>query len=161
MKIERDWLNKQSNCQVNSFEQSEWSTPPISSSSLGLESFWVLFLIAGLASILALIIFVASFIYKHRPLLMQPGDSGRSKWSKAKVMFEIFDQKDLSCHTFKSRSQPRNNSNRSDYSNSMFNGEQQTNMIDQASANMQVPTTIELITIQEMQRTSPHAAATN
>ncbi|KAL6212672.1 hypothetical protein ACLB2K_017890 [Fragaria x ananassa] len=94
MELENKWLKKESNCQ-------DWSGTNISSISHGLGSFWVLFLIAGLASILALIIFVASFIHRHRQVLVQPGDSEASTWRKIRALFKIFNQKDLDSHTFK------------------------------------------------------------
>ncbi|PRQ57149.1 hypothetical protein RchiOBHm_Chr1g0345101 [Rosa chinensis] len=56
LNIERKWFKKdEHNCQDS-------SSPKISSSELRLESFWVRFLIAGMASILALFLFVSSFL---------------------------------------------------------------------------------------------------
>ncbi|CAN6582789.1 unnamed protein product [Malus baccata var. baccata] len=99
MKIESKWFSQESNCEDNS------RTPRISSNSLGLESFWGLFLIAGVASILALIIFVACFFYKHRHVLEQPDSRTSSRWRRVRAMIEIFNEKDLNSHTFKSRQQ--------------------------------------------------------
>ncbi|KAL4301790.1 hypothetical protein GQ457_10G003090 [Hibiscus cannabinus] len=74
--------------------------PVVSSNTLGLESFWGLFLIAGVASISALVVFAAMFLYEQRHVLLQfpPETSMRMKVG---IMSKIFDQKDLSCHTFK------------------------------------------------------------
>ncbi|KAK8697281.1 hypothetical protein V6N13_113433 [Hibiscus sabdariffa] len=75
-------------------------SPVVSSNTLGLESFWGLFLIAGVASISALVVFAAMFLYEQRHVLLQfpPETSMRMKVG---IMSRIFDQKDLSCHTFK------------------------------------------------------------
>lgn len=88
-KIEDRWF-KRKECQD--------TTNNVSSNSLSLESFWGLFLIAGVASSLALIIFVAMFLYEHRHIRL---DSESSFWRKVLVMLRIYDQKDLSSHTFK------------------------------------------------------------
>ncbi|XWS31184.1 hypothetical protein CRYUN_Cryun23aG0055600 [Craigia yunnanensis] len=72
----------------------------ISSNSLGLESFKGLFLITGTASLLALVIFVAMFLYEQRHVLLQ-FDSKTSIWRRIRTMSRFFDQKDLSSHTFK------------------------------------------------------------
>ena len=74
--------------------------PSVSSNSLGLESFWGLFLIAGVASISALIIFAAMFLYEQRHVLFQ-FHSEPSMWRRIRIMSRIFDQKDPSSHTFK------------------------------------------------------------
>ncbi|XWS17897.1 hypothetical protein CRYUN_Cryun33cG0107900 [Craigia yunnanensis] len=74
--------------------------PSVSSNSLGLESFWGLFLIAGVASISALIVFAAKFLYEQR-LVMFQFHSETSMWRRIRIMSRIFDQKDLSSHTFK------------------------------------------------------------
>ncbi|PQM35371.1 glutamate receptor 2.7 [Prunus yedoensis var. nudiflora] len=89
MNIENKWFSREGNCQ-------DVSGPRVSSNILGLESFWGLFLIAGVASILALIIFVASFLYKQRHILKHAG---------VRAMFEIFNEKDLNSHAFKSSPQ--------------------------------------------------------
>ncbi|GMI89253.1 GLUTAMATE RECEPTOR 2.7, glutamate receptor 2.7 [Hibiscus trionum] len=74
--------------------------PVVSSTSLGLESFWGLFLIAGVASISALIVFASMFLYEHRHVLLQfPPETSMRR--KVVVMSRIFDQKDRSSHTFK------------------------------------------------------------
>ena len=74
--------------------------PSVSSNRLGLESFWGLFLIAGVASISALIIFAAMFLYEQRHVLFQ-FHSETSIWRRIRIASRIFDQKDLSSHTFK------------------------------------------------------------
>ncbi|KAL6218372.1 hypothetical protein ACLB2K_011586 [Fragaria x ananassa] len=84
MDIESKWFKKESNCQS--------SSQLGSSNSLGLDSFWGLFLIAGVASIFALIIFVASFLYENGNILMDP-DSEAFLPERIGVLFKIFNQK--------------------------------------------------------------------
>ncbi|XP_031280822.1 glutamate receptor 2.7-like [Pistacia vera] len=74
----------------------------VSSHSLGLNSFWGLFLIAGIVSILALIIFMAIFVYEHREVFKK-SDPRSSLWSRIRTLLRIFVSKDLSAHTFKEK----------------------------------------------------------
>ncbi|KAF2313056.1 hypothetical protein GH714_008934 [Hevea brasiliensis] len=90
--IEQEWFGKQSNCPDPSSS--------VSSSSLSLQSFWGLFLIAGVASVSALLVFTARFVYEHRQASMR-SDSKASIWSRILYLFKIFDQKDLKSHTFR------------------------------------------------------------
>ncbi|XP_038711272.1 glutamate receptor 2.8-like isoform X2 [Tripterygium wilfordii] len=90
--IENAWLGEENTC-AN-------SSPSVSSSSLGLDSFWGLFLIAGVASTLALLIFAVMFVYEQRNLF-KTSDSESSKWRKIRDLARIFNQKDLTSHTFK------------------------------------------------------------
>ncbi|PRQ31849.1 putative periplasmic binding protein-like I [Rosa chinensis] len=164
-KIEDKWIKKDSNCKD--------SNGNFSSSALGLESFWGLFLIAGITSIFALIIFVTSFLYEHKHVLMHP-DSGTSKSKRIRTMFEIFNEKKLSSHTFRSNQHsdsgvsaqdhevkvsPNNNWPESpqSYTNhtdatSTFSREQETLSHGQASPET-IPTIELAITIQETHET--------
>ncbi|XP_024176323.1 glutamate receptor 2.8 [Rosa chinensis] len=99
LNIENKWFNKEGSCQDN-------SNPGVSSNRLGLETFWGLFLIAGVASVLALIIFLASFLYEHRHVLILT-DPGASTRGKFRTMLEIFNEKDFSSHTFKTTQRDR------------------------------------------------------
>ncbi|KAJ9167613.1 hypothetical protein P3X46_019230 [Hevea brasiliensis] len=90
--IEQAWFGKQRNCPDPSTS--------VSSNSLSLQSFWGLFLIAGIVSVSALMIFTAMFVYDQRQALM-PSDSKASVWSRILYLFRIFDQKDLKSHTFR------------------------------------------------------------
>lgn len=92
--IEDKWFKKES------IWPDDIENPSISSNSLGLESFRGLFLIAGTASLLALVIFVVMFLYEQRHVLLQ-FDSETSIWKRIRTMSRFFDQKDLSSHTFK------------------------------------------------------------
>ncbi|CAH2060179.1 unnamed protein product [Thlaspi arvense] len=92
--IENKWFNRPS-------LTSECPDPKtaLSSNRLSLSSFWGLFLIAGIASFLAFLIFVSLFLYEHRHTLCD--DSGCSVWRKLTNLFRIFDEKDIKSHTFK------------------------------------------------------------
>ena len=90
--IEGAWFGKKSTCPE--------SSPSISSNSLSLKSFWGLFLIAGLAALLALIIFVVMFVYRERNVL-RSSDSTASIWSRIENFFRIFIQRDSTSSTFR------------------------------------------------------------
>ncbi|KAL9400486.1 hypothetical protein Peur_009447 [Populus x canadensis] len=90
--IEGAWFGKKSTCPE--------SRPSISSNSLSLKSFWGLFLIAGLAALLALIIFVVMFVYRERNVL-RSSDSTASIWSRIENFFRIFIQRDSTSSTFR------------------------------------------------------------
>ncbi|KAM7477585.1 hypothetical protein LguiA_025798 [Lonicera macranthoides] len=62
-KIEKAWFGKQTNCPD--------PNTSVSSSSLGVNSFWGLFVIVGVAASFALIIFTSMLIYENRITLMQ------------------------------------------------------------------------------------------
>lgn len=96
VEIEKAWFD-QKTCQNSSI--------PVSSSSLSIDSFSGLFLIAGGASFLALIIFLVKFLYEHRHILTS-SDTGNSIRNRIALLARRFDRKDLSSHTFK-KSEPR------------------------------------------------------
>ncbi|XP_027061185.2 glutamate receptor 2.8 [Coffea arabica] len=75
--IENEWLGQQTSCP----EQ----TTLVSSHSLGLNSFWGLFLIVGIASFTALIIYGAMFIYEHRLSLSKL--HAKDLWDKITICF--------------------------------------------------------------------------
>ncbi|PRQ27374.1 putative periplasmic binding protein-like I [Rosa chinensis] len=164
MTLEKEWLKNESSC-------SDSSGANVSSNSLGLGSFWVLFLVAGLASILALIIFVAFFIHRHRDKLVQPADSEPSTWRKIQALVKIFNEKDLDSHTFRRSGKVRDavmnspnnfpgtvvhhSSDHTDQTNSSVVGEQQTTSIFEAPSDVLLPSTTEVdITVQEMHGTT-------
>ncbi|KAL9674860.1 hypothetical protein QQ045_003059 [Rhodiola kirilowii] len=93
--IERSWFGEHTACPTG-----DSTSLSSSSSSIGLDSFWGLFLIAGLASVGALTLYASSFIYQHRQVVSRL-DSSTSMWNKMVVMSRQFDNKDLSSHTFK------------------------------------------------------------
>ncbi|PRQ31836.1 putative periplasmic binding protein-like I [Rosa chinensis] len=167
MNIEDEWMKKENNCK-------DPSTEKFYSNSLGLESFWGLFLIAGVASVFALLIFATSFLHKHKQVLMS-SDSRASKWKRIRTIFKIFNEKELSSHTLKSsrheariagapdhevNASPNNNWPESPFSytnqtdaTSVFYGEQETPSHGQASPEI-VPTfELAAFTNQEMHAT--------
>ncbi|PQM35368.1 hypothetical protein Pyn_27639 [Prunus yedoensis var. nudiflora] len=93
--IERIWFKKDASCaDPNSL---------VSSSSLSLDSFWGLFLIAGVASAFALLIFVAMFLHAERQEILQQLIRlvpGASLWTRICVVLRIYDQWDLQSYTF-------------------------------------------------------------
>ena len=71
-KLEEKWFGKQTSCPDLKAQ---------ASISLGLESFWGLFLIAGIASLSALVIHAAIFFYKQRHVI-KSCDPEASIWYK-------------------------------------------------------------------------------
>ncbi|PIN03074.1 Glutamate-gated kainate-type ion channel receptor subunit GluR5 [Handroanthus impetiginosus] len=92
MEIERAWLGDETKCSdsINSF----------SSNSLGLESFWGLFLMVGIAAGSAFIIYVIKFLYQNRRVIQQP-DPESTISRKIIELLRRFNDKDFSSHTFK------------------------------------------------------------
>ncbi|CAF2096859.1 glutamate receptor 2.8 [Brassica rapa] len=92
--IENKWFNRLSLA-------SECPDPKtaLSSNRLSLSSFWGLFLIAGIASFLAFLIFVGHFLYEHRHTLCDNTEG--SLWRKLTSLLRTFDAKDTKSHTFK------------------------------------------------------------
>ena len=72
------------------------------SPSLCVDSFGGLFLIAGIASMISLLVTVFKFFYSHWPALSH-NNTANCFWSKLVEMAKCFDQKDLSSHTFKTK----------------------------------------------------------
>ncbi|CAJ2643708.1 unnamed protein product [Trifolium pratense] len=102
--IENAWF-KEPSCLLSSSEISSYN-------NLGLESFWGLFLIAGIASLLALLIFMVTFIYQHKHIWLN-NDPITSIWRRVCIFVKIFDQRDLNCHTFEKSENKNENSNNS------------------------------------------------
>uniref|UniRef100_A0A6N2KDK0 Glutamate receptor n=1 Tax=Salix viminalis TaxID=40686 RepID=A0A6N2KDK0_SALVM len=90
--IEDKWFGKQSSCPD--------SSTSISSNSLSLRSFWGLFLIAGIASLSALLIFTVNFVYQERRVL-SPDDPRASMWRRIQNLFIVFDERDQTAHAFR------------------------------------------------------------
>jgi len=88
--IENSWLGSTTNCLD--------STTSVSSNSLGLDSFWGLFLIAGAAATLALLIFVVTFVKRNWHIV---ASSSGTLWGKFVALGRRFYQKDLNYHTFR------------------------------------------------------------
>nr|XP_011462099.1 PREDICTED: glutamate receptor 2.2-like [Fragaria vesca subsp. vesca] len=92
MNIQDKWIKNETNCN---------DTEKFYSNSLGLESFWILFLIVGVVSMFALLLFTISFFQKHKQVLVST-DSRVSKWKMIRTMFKIFNEKEPSSRTFES-----------------------------------------------------------
>ncbi|KAJ8758621.1 hypothetical protein K2173_000342 [Erythroxylum novogranatense] len=88
-KIEEKWFGKEASCPDPSTS--------ISSNSLGIESFWGLFLITGVVSFLALLIYLIMFIYEQWDIIMSP--DSRSLRQRAVELFWNFYNRDFSSHT--------------------------------------------------------------
>ncbi|KAK3437320.1 hypothetical protein EUGRSUZ_C01852 [Eucalyptus grandis] len=70
-KIEKAWFTSETNCLE--------STPSSSSNSLGLDSFWGLFVIAGVVAVLALLIYMVMFVKRNWRVITS---SSASLWQK-------------------------------------------------------------------------------
>ncbi|CAI9772308.1 unnamed protein product [Fraxinus pennsylvanica] len=92
VEIERTWFGEKTKCPD--------SSTSLSSNSIGLECFWGLFLIAGIAAVSALIIYIIMFLREHWNVLRH-SDPNSSMRSKLLELFRRFDNKDLSSHTFR------------------------------------------------------------
>ncbi|KAG6624751.1 glutamate receptor 2.2-like [Carya illinoinensis] len=93
--IESAWLEKQTNCEV--------SNAQVSSESLGLSSFWGLFLISGIASLSALIFSVSMFFYKERQHIFKPFGPGDSILGRIRLILRTFLERDLRSRTFRKK----------------------------------------------------------
>ncbi|KAJ8758711.1 hypothetical protein K2173_000432 [Erythroxylum novogranatense] len=87
-KIEEKWFGKEASCPDPSTS--------FSSNSLGVESFWGLFLITGGVSLLALLVFLVLFIYEQWDVITSP--DFRSLRQRAVALFGNFYNRDLSSH---------------------------------------------------------------
>ncbi|GFZ08196.1 glutamate receptor 2.8 [Actinidia rufa] len=88
--IEKKWFGE-TNCPDSS---------SLASHSLGLDSFWGLFVIAGTVSFSAVLVSIADFVYKQKDVLRGSGPRGTLS-SKMVELAKRFDEKDLSFHAFK------------------------------------------------------------
>ena len=96
LQFEKAWFGQTPSCPE--------LTNSVSSNSIGLNSFWGLFLIAGVASFVALITCITTFLYENRDALINL-NSPSSIWRKIKAMVTRFDDKDLRSHTFRKSDQ--------------------------------------------------------
>ncbi|GAB4849436.1 hypothetical protein Ancab_040179 [Ancistrocladus abbreviatus] len=92
--IEKRWIAQEDVCLNTSGHAN--------TTSLGLDSFWGLFLIVGIASLLALSMFAVFFLYEQRKILTH---SGISIWTKIWTLAGNFDQRDAEFHTFRKTKQ--------------------------------------------------------
>ncbi|RVW26897.1 Glutamate receptor 2.8 [Vitis vinifera] len=96
LQFEKAWFGQTPSCPE--------LTSSVSSDSIGLNRFWGLFLIAGVASFVALITCIITFLYENRDALINLNPSS-SIWRKFKAMVTRFDHKDLRSHTFRKSDQ--------------------------------------------------------
>ncbi|KAI3839715.1 hypothetical protein MKW98_010020 [Papaver atlanticum] len=71
-RFKKGWFKNQKSCADN-------KDPYGSSNSLTLGSFWILFLITGICSALAIIVFLTVFVYENKQILIDPSISTRNK----------------------------------------------------------------------------------
>ncbi|KAK3437317.1 hypothetical protein EUGRSUZ_C01857 [Eucalyptus grandis] len=90
MKIENAWFPSETNC-LN-------STSSIPSNSLGLDSFWGLFLIAGVVAVLALLIYMVMFVKRNWHVI---SSSSASLRQKIVALGRRFYERDINSHTFR------------------------------------------------------------
>ncbi|CAI0438621.1 unnamed protein product [Linum tenue] len=82
----------------------ESSTSVASENKRWLNSFRSLFLIAGMAAVLAICVFIVVFVYKHGKLVLPQEDDSQWKpsfWRRSQDLFRTFDTKDLKCRTIR------------------------------------------------------------
>ncbi|XP_073131851.1 glutamate receptor 2.5-like [Henckelia pumila] len=91
-KIETKWFGDQTTCPD--------SSTSFSSNSLGLESFWGLFLIVGIAMVAAFTIYMIKFLHNNWGVI-QRSDPDATVYSKIVELYRRFNHRDLSSHTFK------------------------------------------------------------
>ncbi|XVE53490.1 hypothetical protein DITRI_Ditri03aG0007300 [Diplodiscus trichospermus] len=115
--IENAWFNNGSCPDVNT---------SVSSNRLGVERFWGLFLIAGVASISALVIFAVMFAYEQRDVLWR-FDSETPIWRRILIMSRIFNQRDISSHTSRKSEVGDKSENHSVHSIGIAGGSPSTN----------------------------------
>ncbi|KAL3844312.1 hypothetical protein ACJIZ3_001715 [Penstemon smallii] len=90
--IEKKWLGDKTKCPD--------STNLLSSNNLGLESFWGLFLVVGVAAISAFTIHVIRFLHEHWHVIVDSNPES-TILSKIVELLHRFDSRDLKAHTFK------------------------------------------------------------
>ncbi|XP_034684069.1 glutamate receptor 2.8-like [Vitis riparia] len=96
LEFEKAWFGQTTSCPE--------LTSSVSSNSIGLNSFWGLFLIDGVASFVALVACITTFLYENRDALINLNPPS-SIWRKIKAMATRFDDKDLRSHTFRKSDQ--------------------------------------------------------
>lgn len=92
--IEKAWLGTQTSCPDTSSSASD------TSNSLGVDSFWGLFLIVVVASGSAFLINAAIFLYEHKHVLNR-WDPDSSVWHNVRFIFMHFDDRDLNSYNFR------------------------------------------------------------
>ncbi|KAH6783628.1 glutamate receptor 2.7 [Perilla frutescens var. hirtella] len=105
MEIEKTWFGDNTKCPDSSSLSS--------SNSLGLESFWGLFMIVGIAGVSAFTIYVIRFLHQNWHVV-HSSDAEATLESKSLELLRRFNNRDLTYHTFKNTELRENhNSSRS------------------------------------------------
>lgn len=94
-RIQKTWFGGQCN--------SVSSGSKVTSSRLNLGSFWGLFLIAGSAAIIALLVYGFIFFHKEQHTLRHTANEGSNNSFRHKIraLLKTYDERDLTSHTFK------------------------------------------------------------
>lgn len=100
--IERKWFGDQTTCADES--------SPFGSQSLDFVNFWGLFVITGSASVLSLVIYVVSFLYKNRRHLDDAAIEDSSLKGRVQSVAILYDQKDMNSHALRKGSAVRRRS---------------------------------------------------
>ncbi|KAL3818422.1 hypothetical protein ACJIZ3_004327 [Penstemon smallii] len=98
VEIETTWLGNKIKCPD--------SNTLLAPKNLGLASFWGLFLIVGIAGVLAFVIYVIKFLRENLHVI-EHSNPDSTTWDKILVLCRRFDNKDLTSHTFKNISGDR------------------------------------------------------
>ena len=91
--IEKFWFGNQTSCPTES--------RIFSSNRLQFSSFWGLFLITGVVSVMALLIFMGKFWYDNSSKLKRAMASEKTLWKKMAASMKHYDNKDYSSHAFR------------------------------------------------------------
>ncbi|XP_028950875.1 glutamate receptor 2.8-like [Malus domestica] len=86
MAIEDKWLKKNESCSNSDTVRS--------SNTLSLDSFWGLFIVAGVVSSLAILVFTAIFLYEHSYIFTR-ADTEASFWTRIHEILRVYYGKDL------------------------------------------------------------------
>ncbi|XP_050363248.1 glutamate receptor 2.8-like isoform X2 [Argentina anserina] len=97
-KIDQKWFKNKKTCSDSS------TTSSSNDLTLSLDNFRGLFIVAGVASSLALLICAAIFFHEHRHTF-RSFDPGTSLWSRIRVILRLYDQKDPKWDTYNGRQQ--------------------------------------------------------
>ncbi|CAN6539671.1 unnamed protein product [Malus baccata var. baccata] len=84
--IEEKWFKKNESCSNSDTVRS--------SNTLSLDSFWGLFIVAGVVSSLAILVFTAMFLYEHSHILTR-ADIEASFWTRIHEILRVYYGKDL------------------------------------------------------------------
>ncbi|XP_062221746.1 glutamate receptor 2.9-like [Phragmites australis] len=97
--IEKKWFGEPGVC------PSQGGSAAVGSSNLSFSSFGGLFLITGVVSVLVLLVYLATFVYRERGELRpaEEAGSGSSSLALLRAWLRHYDQKDLRSPTFKTR----------------------------------------------------------